>query len=37
MYKFQGVLPTPEQRKLLQIYQGALMKSKAITTFSFDG
>jgi hypothetical protein len=37
MYKSHGVLPTPEQRNLLQIYQDAFLKSKAIATVSFDG
>ncbi|WP_160725358.1 GntR family transcriptional regulator [Bacillus sp. USDA818B3_A] len=35
--EMEAVLPTPEQKKLLQIDQGALLKSKAITTVSFDG
>ncbi|ULT59572.1 GntR family transcriptional regulator [Neobacillus drentensis] len=35
--EMEAVLPTPEQKKLLQIDQGALLKSKAITTVSLDG
>ncbi|MBT2657936.1 GntR family transcriptional regulator [Bacillus sp. ISL-18] len=35
--EMEAVLPTAEQKKLLQIDQGALLKSKAITTVSFNG
>jgi len=35
--EIEAVLPTTEQKELLQIDQGALLKTKAITTVSIDG